>query len=135
MAPGDNPLTGPFFIDGAEPGDTLAVKFLEIKVDSNQGIGALAPGFGAINSTNYTPMLNAPIKEKIWFYPIDHATNTATFQALDSNYKVSFRCIRSLVASEWLRPAARPAPPSCRKLSAATWIRPKPASATRFIFR
>src|SRR3954468_19494740 len=44
MAPGDNPLTGPFFIDGAEPGDTLAVKFLEIKVDSNQGIGALAPG-------------------------------------------------------------------------------------------
>ena len=86
MAPGDNPLTGPFFIDGAEPGDTLAVKFLEINVDSNQGIGALAPGFGAINSTNYTPMLNAPIPEKIWFYPIDHATNTATFQALDSKF-------------------------------------------------
>jgi amidase len=90
MAPGDNPLTGPFYIDGAEPGDTLAVKFLEIKVDSNQGIGALAPGFGAINSTNYTPMLNAPIKEKIWFYPIDHATNTATFQALDSKFTVKF---------------------------------------------
>jgi acetamidase/formamidase len=35
-------------------------------------------------------MLNAPIKEKIWFYPIDHATNTATFQALDSNYRVKF---------------------------------------------
>src|SRR5262249_26211616 len=52
MAPGDNPLTGPFFIEGAEPGDTLAVKILDIKVDSNQGIGALAPGFGAINSTN-----------------------------------------------------------------------------------
>src|SRR6266481_2374677 len=88
MAPGDNPLTGPFFIDGAEPGDTLAVKILEIKVDSNQGIGALAPGFGAINSTNYTPMLNPAIKEKIWFYPIDHATNTATFKALDSNFSV-----------------------------------------------
>src|SRR5262249_24467147 len=26
MAPGDNPLTGPFFVEGAEPGDTLAVK-------------------------------------------------------------------------------------------------------------
>ena len=59
-------------------------------MDSNQGIGALAPGFGAINSTNYTPMLNAPIKEKIWFYPIDHATNTATFQALDSKFTVKF---------------------------------------------
>ncbi len=88
MATGDNPLTGPFYIEGAEPGDTLAIKILDLQVDGNQGIGALAPGFGAINSTNYTPMLNEPIKEKIWFYPIDHATNTATFQALDSKYSV-----------------------------------------------
>jgi amidase len=90
MAPGDNPLTGPFYIDGAEPGDTLAIKILDIKVDSNQGIGALAPGFGALNSTNYTPMLNPEIKERIWFYPIDRASNTATFRALDSNYQVKF---------------------------------------------
>ncbi|HET9181506.1 MAG TPA: acetamidase/formamidase family protein [Candidatus Angelobacter sp.] len=88
MAPGDNPLTGPFYIEGAEPGDTLAIKILDLQVDGNQGIGALAPGFGAINSTTYTPMLNPPIPEKIWFYPIDHATNTATFQALDSKYTV-----------------------------------------------
>lgn len=88
MATGDNPLTGPFYIDGAEPGDTLAVKILDLQVDGNQGIGALAPGFGAINSTGYTPMLNPPIPEKIWFYPIDHATNTATFKALDSNFSV-----------------------------------------------
>src|SRR4051812_24509048 len=26
---GDNPLTGPFYIEGAEPGDTLAVKILD----------------------------------------------------------------------------------------------------------
>src|SRR6266849_2127190 len=71
-----------------KPGDTLAIKILSLEVDGNQGVGALAPGFGAINSTNYTPMLNAPIKEKIWFYPIDHAGNTATFQALDSRYTV-----------------------------------------------
>jgi amidase len=88
MAPGDNPLTGPFFIEGAEVGDTLAIKILDLQVDGNQGIGALAPGFGAINSTNYTPMLNPAIKEKIWFYPIDHASNTATFQSLDSKYTV-----------------------------------------------
>jgi amidase len=88
MAKGDNPLTGPFFIEGAEPGDTLAIRILSLEVDGNQGVGALAPGFGAINSTNYTPMLNPPIQEKIWFYPIDHAANTATFQALDSKYTV-----------------------------------------------
>src|SRR5437660_7565430 len=43
--PGDNPLTGPFYVEGAEPGDTLAVKILQLDVDSNQGVGALAPGF------------------------------------------------------------------------------------------
>ncbi len=88
MVKGDNPLSGPFYVEGAEPGDTLVVKFLEIEVDSNQGVGALAPGFGALNATSYTPMLNAPIPEKIWYYPIDHDTNTATFRALDSNFSV-----------------------------------------------
>ena len=88
LAKGDNPLTGPFFIEGAEPGDTLVVHILDLQVDGNQGIGAFAPGFGALNETNYTPMLHTPLPEKIWFYPIDHGDNTATFQALDSNYKV-----------------------------------------------
>jgi len=88
MAPGDNPLTGPFFIEGAEPGDTLAVKILDLQVNGDQGVGALGPGFGALNATNYTPMLNPALPEKIWFYPIDHATNTATFQALDSKFSV-----------------------------------------------
>src|SRR5712692_6830113 len=86
--PGDKPLTGPFYIEGAEAGDTLAVKILDLEVDSNQGVGAFAPGFGALNETNYTPMLHPPLPEKIWFYPIDHATNTATFHALDSNFSV-----------------------------------------------
>ena len=83
---GDNPLTGPFFVEGAEPGDTLVVKILELTVDSNQGVGALAPGFGALNTTSYTPMLHAPVPEKIWFYPIDRARNEATFNALDSRF-------------------------------------------------
>ncbi len=88
MSKGDNPLTGPFYIEGAEPGDTLAVKILDLEVDGDQGVGATAPGFGALNSTNYTPMLAPPLPEKIWFYSIDHATNTATFQALDSKFSV-----------------------------------------------
>src|SRR3989441_11962734 len=88
LVKGDNPLTGPFYIESGEPGDTLAVKILGLEVDSNQGVGAFAPGFGALNETNYTPMLHPPLPEKIWFYPIDHATNTATFHALDSDFSV-----------------------------------------------
>ena len=89
LVKGDNPLTGPFYIEGAEPGDTLVVRILELQVDGKQGVGTFSPGFGAINATHYTPMLEKePLPEKIWFYPIDHAEHTATFQALDSNYEV-----------------------------------------------
>jgi amidase len=88
MVKGDNPLTGPFYIDGAQPGDTLAVRILDLQVDGNQGVGTLGPGFGALNETTYTAMLHSPLPERIWFYPIDKTTNTATFQALDSKFSV-----------------------------------------------
>jgi acetamidase/formamidase len=88
LVKGDNPLTGPFYVEGAEPGDTLSIKIISVEVDSNQGVGALAPGFGALNPTGYTPMISPGVPEKIWFYPIDHASNTATFHALDSNFSV-----------------------------------------------
>ena len=89
LVKGDNPLTGPFYIEGAAPGDTLVVHILDLQVDGKQGVGTFSPGFGAINATHYTPMLEKEaLPEKIWFYPIDHADHTATFQALDSNYKV-----------------------------------------------
>jgi acetamidase/formamidase len=88
MARGDNPLSGPFYVEGAEPGDTLAIRLLSLEVNSNQGLGALGPGFGAINATNYTPMLGEPLPERIWFYPIDHSAGMATFKAHDSNFSV-----------------------------------------------
>jgi amidase len=88
---GDNPLTGPFFIEGAEPGDTLAIHILDLQVDGKQGIGAFDPGFGAVNSTHYTPVLEKqPLPERMWIYPIDQEKSTATFQAHDSDFKVSF---------------------------------------------
>jgi len=88
MAKGDNPLTGPFYIESAQPGDTLVVKILDLQVNGDQGIGAFAPGFGALNATNYTPMLHPGLPEKIWFFPIDHSDNTAVFKALDSDFSV-----------------------------------------------
>jgi len=88
MVKGDNPLTGPFFVEGAEPGDTLVVKILDLQIDGNQGVGTIAPGFGAINSSKHTPVLNPDLPERIWLYPIDHATNTATFSAHDTKFSV-----------------------------------------------
>src|SRR5215472_15840808 len=76
----DNPLGGPFYIERAEPGDTLVVQFLDLTVDGDQGVGTYSPGFGALSTSSYTPMLNPDLPERIWYYPIDHATNTATFK-------------------------------------------------------
>ena len=47
----DNPLTGPFFIDGAEPGDTLAVHILDLQVDGKQGVGTFSPGFWGVSAS------------------------------------------------------------------------------------
>src|ERR1041385_7078386 len=68
LVKGDNPLTGPFYIEGAEPGDTLIVHILDLQVDSNQGIGTFSAGFGAANATHYTPVLETKaLPEKMWF--------------------------------------------------------------------
>jgi len=88
LVKGDNPLSGPFYVEGAEEGDTLAVEFISMEVTSHQGVGAFAPGFGALNSTDYTPMLNPVLPERIWLYPIHPDEGTATFQAHDSNFSV-----------------------------------------------
>jgi acetamidase/formamidase len=82
----ENPLTGPFYIEGAQPGDTLVIKFLELTVNGDQGIGALGPRFGALSSSTFTPMLNHDLPERIWFFPIDKANNVATFKASDTDF-------------------------------------------------
>jgi amidase len=85
---GPNPLTGPFFVEGAEPGDTLVVRFLLIDVDGKEGFGSTVPGFGALNSSRYTPILGQGIPTKTWTYPIDKVHNVATFRANDSKFSV-----------------------------------------------
>jgi amidase len=88
-ASGFNALTGPFYVKGAEPGDTLAIRFLSMDVDGEEGFGDIDPSFGgAINSNPYTPMLGSQIPKRSWTYPIDKATNTALFRAKDSNFSV-----------------------------------------------
>src|SRR6201984_1778335 len=95
LVKGDNPLSGPFYVETAAPGDTLAIEFLKIDVDSLQGVGAFAPGFGALNETFYTPMLHPPLPERIWLYPIDNTAGTATFYAPHSHFfvQVSFHSL------------------------------------------
>ena len=85
---GPNPLTGPFYVEGAEPGDTLSVKFLALDVDGKEGWGSTIPGWGILNSSKYSPAIGGAAKDRVWTYPIDSARKVATFHALDSKFTV-----------------------------------------------
>jgi acetamidase/formamidase len=87
LAKNSNLLTGPFYVEGAELGDTLAIEFVEMHTNGD-GAGEISPGFGAINPTNYTAMLNSPLEKRSWAYPINPEEGTATFTAHDTNFSV-----------------------------------------------
>jgi acetamidase/formamidase len=67
----DNPQTGPFFVEGAEPGDTLAIHIEKLEPARDHGISSSFPGFGALNATDRTALLHADLPETVWFYQVD----------------------------------------------------------------
>jgi acetamidase/formamidase len=46
--PGAHPLSGPIFIESAEPGDTLAIRIVAIEFLHNFGVNAFSPGGGVL---------------------------------------------------------------------------------------
>src|SRR5258708_7135978 len=46
--PGAHPMSGPIFIEGAQPGDTLAIRILAIEFLHNFGVNAFSPGGGVL---------------------------------------------------------------------------------------
>lgn len=84
-----NPNTGPFHIEGAQPGDTLVVKLLKVEPAKDVGVAIAGPGFGGLTQTRFTPMLDRPIPDRTWYYKIDRTARTVQFAALDSSFKVS----------------------------------------------
>ena len=45
---GSHPLTGPIYVDGAEPGDVLEVRFLDIGFLTPYGVSGFVPGGGTL---------------------------------------------------------------------------------------
>lgn len=63
-----NPQTGPIYITGAEPGDTLVVELLDIQPTRDWAVSTLIPYFGGLTSTTLTRTLQDPLPEKVWIY-------------------------------------------------------------------
>jgi acetamidase/formamidase len=83
-----NPQTGPFYVEGAEPGDTLAVHFLSIEPREARGFSTTVPLFGALTATGFTAMLHEPLPERTWVYEIDRERRAVRYEALESSYAV-----------------------------------------------
>jgi len=83
-----NPQTGPFFIVGAEPGDTLAVHLVDLTPARTWGASTLIPFFGGLTSIPVSPTLQDPLPERTYIYDYDGGTETLGFSALASDFTV-----------------------------------------------
>jgi amidase len=79
-----NPLTGPFFIEGAEPGDAIAVTFNRVRMNRNFGWTASRLGLYAINPEMVEGLYSSarprgaalPDRENLMKWDIDLSRNT-----------------------------------------------------------
>ena len=71
-----NPQNGPIMIEGAEPGDALAVHIEDMvpRGEQPRGTCALIPEFGALTGTYYTATLNQPLPEIVRKILVDETT-------------------------------------------------------------
>src|SRR3954464_637730 len=84
-----NPQTGPFHVEGAEPGDTLALHLVALEPARDWGASAAIPFFGGLTSTDRVAMLQDPLPDTTWIYELDRARNTVTFVAGQSDSSVA----------------------------------------------
>jgi acetamidase/formamidase len=83
-----NPQTGPFYVEGAEPGDTVAVHFVSIEPARDWGASSTVPLFGALTSTHLTATLQPPLEERVWIWQLDRTARLCRFAAADNDLTV-----------------------------------------------
>src|SRR5690349_19699844 len=60
LGPYLNPQTGPIYVEGVEPGDTLVVKIENIEPTRDWAVSCTIPYFGGLTSTPFTATLQEP---------------------------------------------------------------------------
>jgi acetamidase/formamidase len=81
-----NPQTGPFYVEGAEPGDTLALHFVSIEPSRDWAVSTTFPLFGALTSTTRTVTLQDPLPELVWRYDVDRQRRIVHFEARNGDF-------------------------------------------------
>lgn len=87
MPPGhDNPQTGPFYIEGAAPGDTVAIHIRKLEPARTYAVSSFSPNFGALVGTDQTAMINPEFPECTWRYDVDASRNMARTKSRDGRH-------------------------------------------------
>ncbi|MGH3097841.1 MAG: acetamidase/formamidase family protein, partial [Streptosporangiales bacterium] len=81
-----NPQTGPFYVEGAEVGDTLALHFVDLTPARDWAASSTIPFFGGLTSTDRTVTLQDALQERTWIYQLDRARGTVAFAAQGSGH-------------------------------------------------
>jgi len=74
-----NPLTGPFYVEGAKPGDVVAVKIEEIAFTRDWAYSCFVPGFGALGAESTiagATGLSLPLPDLRFVWKLDAKTGT-----------------------------------------------------------
>jgi acetamidase/formamidase len=79
-----NPQTGPFYVEGAEPGDTLVVHIDSIEPNRDWGWGGSIPGFGLLAPEYKTAMVTPNVPDRLFIWHIDKSRKTATLDLPNS---------------------------------------------------
>lgn len=83
-----NPQTGPFYVEGAEPGDTLAIHIVDLTPARSFGTSTTIPFFGGLSATDRTAMMHQALPEATWIYEVDTARQMVGFQAQFGEFEV-----------------------------------------------
>ena len=83
-----NPQTGPFDVEGAEPGDTLVLHLVALEAARDWGASAAIPFFGGMTSTDRVVTLQDPLPDTTWIYELDRDRKTVAFAARHSDHRI-----------------------------------------------
>jgi acetamidase/formamidase len=101
-----NPQSGPFYVEGAEPGDALAIHLVDLEPARDWGASAAIPFFGGLTSTDRTVTLQDALPDTTWIYHLDRARKTVGFEARHTDFRVELP-LEPMLGTVGVAPAGR----------------------------